>query len=168
MGIMEQLWPGIESRNNRRDPGYRRSAPRAPGLEGSASLPDSDGHSNTGHGIAGWLLRCWRRSTEHPARLALVERIALSPKHSLALIEADGVRLLVATSADGAPVFFSLQTAGAISSSHLDPINSHCREMHATETLPGVRPQPISKRLQRNVRQGLTMRRLDFEGRVSW
>jgi hypothetical protein len=168
MGIIGQIWPGIDSRDNRRDRGYRRSAPLVPAIEESASLSGSDDRGNTGHGIIGWLLRYWRRSTEHPARLALVERIALSPKHSLALIEADGVRLLVATSADGAPAFFPLRTAWEINSSHLDPINSYAPEMHVTEKLPGIQPQPISRQFQRNVRQELTARRLKFEGRVSW
>jgi hypothetical protein len=41
-------------------------------------------------------------------RLALLERIALAPRQSLALVEADGHRFLVATSAEGAAAFFPL------------------------------------------------------------
>jgi flagellar biogenesis protein FliO len=46
----------------------------------------------------------------HPSqpRLELLERIALAPRQSLALVEAEGRRFLVATSADGAPAFFAL------------------------------------------------------------
>jgi hypothetical protein len=59
-------------------------------------------------GIAGWLLRRLRRTNGTGQRLELVERIALAPRQSLALIEAEGRRILVATSADGAPAFFPL------------------------------------------------------------
>jgi len=41
-------------------------------------------------------------------RLALVERIALAPRQSLALVEAEGRRFLVATSTEGAPAFYAL------------------------------------------------------------
>jgi flagellar biogenesis protein FliO len=41
-------------------------------------------------------------------RLALVERIALAPRQSLALVEAEGRRILVATSAEGGPAFYAL------------------------------------------------------------
>jgi hypothetical protein len=37
-----------------------------------------------------------------------VERIALAPRQSLALIEAEGRRFLVATSPEGAPAFYPL------------------------------------------------------------
>ena len=36
-------------------------------------------------------------------RLAVLERISLAPRQTLALIEADGQRLLVATSPEGTP-----------------------------------------------------------------
>jgi len=60
-------------------------------------------------GMTEGLLRFWRRSAARPARLALIERIPLGPKQSLLLVEADGVRLLVATSSDAAAAFFPLQ-----------------------------------------------------------
>jgi flagellar biogenesis protein FliO len=41
-------------------------------------------------------------------RLALLERIALAPRQSLALVEAEGRRFLVATSSEGAPAFYPL------------------------------------------------------------
>jgi hypothetical protein len=66
-------------------------------------------------GLAGWLiarmterLRGARRSQP---RLALVERIALAPRQSLALVEAEGRRFLVASSPDGAPAFYPLDAA---------------------------------------------------------
>ena len=59
-------------------------------------------------GLAGWLLERFR-AARHPApRLALVERIALAPRQSLALVEAEGRRFLVATSPEGAPAFYAL------------------------------------------------------------
>ncbi len=68
-------------------------------------------HSGPG-GLTGWLLgrvagRLRGRGRQQP-RLALVERIALAPHQSLALVEAEGRRFLVATSADGAPAFYPL------------------------------------------------------------
>lgn len=59
-------------------------------------------------GLAGWLLERLLTPGRPKPRLALVERIALAPRHSLALVEAEGRRFLVATSADGAPVFYAL------------------------------------------------------------
>ena len=41
-------------------------------------------------------------------RLELVERIALAPRQSLALVEAEGRRILVATSPEGGPAFYPL------------------------------------------------------------
>jgi hypothetical protein len=59
-------------------------------------------------GLAGWLLaRLGARRHERP-RLALLERIALAPRQSLALVEAEGRRFLVATSPEGAPAFYAL------------------------------------------------------------
>lgn len=62
-------------------------------------------------GLARWLLdRLHRRSVEK-SRLVLVERITLAPRQMLALVEADGQRLLLATSAEGTPVFYPLRGA---------------------------------------------------------
>jgi flagellar biogenesis protein FliO len=59
-------------------------------------------------GWAGWLLARLRTTGRHEPRLQLLERITLAPRQSLALVEADGRRLLVATSADGGPAFYAL------------------------------------------------------------
>ncbi|MGD0830663.1 MAG: flagellar biosynthetic protein FliO [Terracidiphilus sp.] len=59
-------------------------------------------------GLAGWLLGRLRARGGARPRLALVERIALAPKQSLALVEAEGRRFLVATSPEGAPAFYAL------------------------------------------------------------
>jgi hypothetical protein len=59
-------------------------------------------------GVAGWLFRIWHRSSAPPARLALIERIVLGPKQSLALVEAEGVMVLVAISPENSPMFLRL------------------------------------------------------------
>jgi len=69
-------------------------------------------------GVAGWLFgRLWGGGRARP-RLRLLERIALAPRQSLALVEAEGRRFLVATSAEGAPAFYALderaRPAGAL------------------------------------------------------
>lgn len=60
-------------------------------------------------GIAGWLLSGFRNRQARPRpSLTLVERISIAPRQSLALIEAEGRRFLIATSSEGAPVFYAL------------------------------------------------------------
>lgn len=60
-------------------------------------------------GLAGWLLgRIKTGGRGKQSRLELVERIALAPRQSLALVEAEGRRFLVATSPEGAPAFYAL------------------------------------------------------------
>jgi hypothetical protein len=63
-------------------------------------------------GLTGWLLARLGAASRPRPRLALVERIALAPRQSLALVEAEGRRFLVATSADGAPSFYPLDGPG--------------------------------------------------------
>jgi flagellar biogenesis protein FliO len=58
--------------------------------------------------LVGWLLRRLRVEPRPQPRLALLERIALAPRQSLALVEAEGRRFLVATSPQDAPVFYPL------------------------------------------------------------
>jgi len=59
-------------------------------------------------GVAGWLLGRLRGGASRAPRLELLERIALAPRQSLALVEAEGRRFLVATSPEGAPAFYAL------------------------------------------------------------
>lgn len=66
------------------------------------------GGSGMPGGWAGWLLRRLRRRKSEAPRLMLVERVALAPRQSVCLMEADGRRVLLATSVDGAPAFFAL------------------------------------------------------------
>jgi Flagellar biosynthesis protein, FliO len=59
-------------------------------------------------GLAGWLMKRWRGRQSSHSRLALLDRITLAPRQSLALVEADGCRILIATSAEGGPAFYPL------------------------------------------------------------
>lgn len=59
-------------------------------------------------GVAGWLLARLRGKKKTERRLVLVERISLAPRQTLALVEAEGRRFLVATSVDGSPAFCAL------------------------------------------------------------
>ena len=63
-------------------------------------------------GWAGRLLNGWlagiRKGEAEAPRLALIERIALAPRHSLALVEAEGQRFLVSIPTDGSPAFLAL------------------------------------------------------------
>jgi flagellar biogenesis protein FliO len=66
-------------------------------------------------GLAAWLLGRLRGPARPRPSLALLERITLAPHQSLALVEADGRRFLVATSAEGSPTFHALgESAGAL------------------------------------------------------
>jgi flagellar biogenesis protein FliO len=65
-------------------------------------------------GLSGWVLNRLRglnigRARRKEPRLAVIERIALAPRQSLALVEAEGRRFLVATSPEGTPAFHALE-----------------------------------------------------------
>ena len=62
-------------------------------------------------GWVGWLLRRFERSSRPQPQLELLARISLAPKQTVALVQAEGCRLLVATSADGSPAFYPLSSA---------------------------------------------------------
>ena len=69
------------------------------------------GQPNAGEkigGLGGWLIARLRRQPRPKPSLALLERITLAPRQSLALVEAEGRRFLVATSPEGAPAFYAL------------------------------------------------------------
>lgn len=59
-------------------------------------------------GVAGWLMQRLRSGAKIEPRLTLLERITLGPRQTLALVEADGRRILVATSPEGATAFHAL------------------------------------------------------------
>ena len=75
-------------------------------------------------GLAGWLVSFVAQRRRPAHRLELLERITLAPRQSLALVEAEGRRLLVATSAEGPPAFYNLgglRDRGADSRSGVEP-----------------------------------------------
>jgi hypothetical protein len=59
-----------------------------------------------------------RRARNAKPRMALVERIPLGPRQNLALVEADGRRFLVATSAEGGPAFLALDHPHGLDHQH--------------------------------------------------
>jgi hypothetical protein len=64
-------------------------------------------------GWAAWLLERFRPCVRRSRRLELLDRIALAPRQSVALIEAEGRRFLVASSAEGTPAFYPLGASSA-------------------------------------------------------
>lgn len=80
-----------------------------------------------------------------PRRLAVVERVALAPRQSLALVEADGRRFLVATAAEGAPVFFPVDVPAAAAGKRAPSL-----PMAALQALPrSRRPAALAARRAR-------------------
>jgi flagellar biogenesis protein FliO len=69
---------------------------------------EKNARTNAVGGLAGWLLGRLKAGGRARPRLELVERIALAPRQTLALIEAEGRRFLVATSPEGGPAFYAL------------------------------------------------------------
>jgi flagellar biogenesis protein FliO len=92
-------------------------------------------------GLAGWLIERLRGIERREPRLALLERIALAPRQSLALVEAEGRRILVATSAEGGPAFYPLDEKPRLKPC-LD--ESAPRVVRATARPGGHRPLRIS------------------------
>ncbi len=68
----------------------------------------NQGSDESGKGLAAWLMSRLRRNPQIQPRLALLERVTLAPRQSLALVEAEGRRFLIATSPEGAPSFYAL------------------------------------------------------------
>jgi len=96
--------------------------------DGSAAAPPAAA------GLAGWLLSRLRGARRPQPRLKLLERIALAPRQTLALVEAEGRRFLVATSTDGAPAFYPLD--GRIAESRPTAV----RPARHTAPYPGAQP----------------------------
>ena len=64
-------------------------------------------------GLTGWLAARFSPRGRTEPRLAVLERIPLAPRQFLALVEAEGRRFLVATSAEGTPAFHVLDARPA-------------------------------------------------------
>lgn len=65
-------------------------------------------------GFAAWLLAKLRREGSGQQRLVVLERVTVAPRQFVALVEAEGKRLLVATSPDGVPAFYPLDGGNSI------------------------------------------------------
>jgi hypothetical protein len=102
-------------------------------------------------GLTGWLLDRLRSTRRPRPRLALLERIALAPRQSLALVEAEGRRFLVATSPEGAPAFYAL--------------DGEIRQFRAAiPASPAGRRNPIPRPVPRPV----VRQAPDRQARISW
>lgn len=62
-------------------------------------------------GLGEWVMNRLRHRAVTQRRLMVIERIHLAPRQTLALVEADGHKLLVATSGEGTSTFFQLKAA---------------------------------------------------------
>jgi hypothetical protein len=80
-------------------------------VELRSTTPDKDQQKRPG--MAAWLAGCFRHRALNEHRLTMVEKINLAPHQTVTLIEADGQRLLVATSGDGTPSFYPLKDAAS-------------------------------------------------------
>jgi len=97
----------------------------------------SGGAGSAAGGLAGWMLARLRGARRAEPRLKLLERIALAPRQTLALVEAEGRRFLVATSTDGAPAFYPLDERMGKS------LPNHARPARHAAPYPG--PQPAAR-----------------------
>jgi hypothetical protein len=95
---------------------------------GTGAALSGDKNLGERNGFAAWLVDRVRHRPCRPPRLAVIERISLAPRQTLSLVEADGQKFLVATSSEGAPVFYSLS-----STAHPIDRNGSRRAMQQTE-----------------------------------
>jgi hypothetical protein len=65
-------------------------------------------------GIIGRILTRFQSGARAQARLAILDRVTLAPRQALVLVEAEGRKLLVATSPDAAPTFYALDESGPV------------------------------------------------------
>jgi hypothetical protein len=167
-GIEEDFGPGQDCRSVDRD------AERI-GWGNSREMlerPRWNARSNEiARGIGTWLLGRWRRSAACPAQMALIERIPLGPKQSLSLVEADGVRVLVATSADGSAVFFALSNSPSAAPALAGAVQSNTPQTKSFHQAGREKSAPLQsdrQALRRGAREVAIPHRLGFQGRISW
>jgi flagellar biogenesis protein FliO len=89
-------------------------------------------------GLAGWLMARLRPRPRAERRLVLLERIALAPRQSLALVEAEGRTILVATSAEGGPAFYQLDEKRAMVAGAEVRVSGRRSQTRAAERQPRV------------------------------
>jgi hypothetical protein len=117
-----------------------------------------------GSALAAWMFSNFQPSLARPVRLALIGRIPLGPRQSVALVEAEGMHLLVATSTDGAASFFPLTP-----SAHSRPSEPSVEPVLSADGC-GIPADFTQNRIfpPRSSHAGRTAKRLGFSGRVSW
>jgi flagellar biogenesis protein FliO len=91
-------------------------------------------------GWAGWLIRKIRKAQATKPHLELLDRIPLAPRQSLALVEAEGCRILVATSAEASPAFYPLGEKSAMSTAG----RKSARRASRAATQPSSRTSRVS------------------------
>ena len=60
-------------------------------------------------GIVGWLLKRIRGEQRPRSRLTVLERVPLGTRQTLALVEADGHKILIAAAPECTPALFALE-----------------------------------------------------------
>jgi len=129
-----------------------------------------------GSGLVAWMSRHLHAAAAPPPQLSILARIALGPRQSLALVEAEGVHVLVGTSADGPPSFFSLAGCSGRGAeealdrdiSFLSGAGSNTDQSGRRDT-PVSRPLGLNSGLQSSSQAGLRpFSRPRLAGRVSW
>jgi hypothetical protein len=133
-------------------------------LRAHLDKPRSLRANTLGNGLAGWFLSRWHTFAAPAPRLELVEKIALGPRHAVALILAEGTHLLVATSAEGAASFFPLhpqQGSGSQASLIMPADGTGAPDKPVLSGREGLPTQWKN-------RAGRSARRHAYSGRVSW
>ena len=133
-------------------------------LRTNLDSPKSHLAQRLGMELAGWIRRNWPPSAASVPRLALIARIPLGPRQAVALVEAEGMHLLVATSADGAASFFPLHPATR-SNAVESTVEAIRGAIVAAEPNSWSRNRLLSPGLAPGGRNG---RRWGVQGRVSW
>jgi flagellar biogenesis protein FliO len=134
---------------NEREPEEAKMAQQV-GLNAAAKGKDGK------RGLVGWLLAKLGASSREPARLAVVERVSLAQRQSLALVEADGRRFLIATSGEGTPAFLPLDAAQS---------RPEAQQDHVQGTVEGATDQRKNQGKDQGKDQGMDRSGDDFTDR---
>ena len=117
-----------------------------------------------GIGLIASILTHSLKRNDQPKSLVLKAQISLGPRQTVALLEADGIHLLVATSENGAPSFFPLNAPHSLGVTKAS--------FDAADTESRVEPaisRPEDRSLNSRLKQeNANRRRLRISGRVSW
>lgn len=81
-------------------------------------------------GLMGWLSKQWHAVAAPKSSLAVLAKIQLGPRHNIALLEAEGTRLLIATSSEGAAAFYPL-SENVVTAATEGNVCPSCAQPHA-------------------------------------